>query len=204
MIPKPLPGLLNRIWDYRIHLASIPRRPGVRIGQNDNCAGLDCYRAKAAAYRAIWLEQASAATGLPAVDSGPLSYNDYTSWYKGGNEPIIKHARSINCPNLKVTWSDWGQNYLKPNDLKTNQPYDRDHCIYVCHHSGGRCQCQKDLHREEDEAKAKAEQELEAALDARRQRIDAALAGSSIKSWKPSATTTANPPPTTWPAWTSS
>jgi ParB/RepB/Spo0J family partition protein len=111
------------------------------IETGPSCLGLDCYKAKNAAWKMIRLEDAARLTGIdfldPAVD---LPWDAYSQFYDYTDNALLQHAKTTNCPNLRLRCN----NFTRADPVADGVDH---HISLICYHpgKGQKCACEQAL-----------------------------------------------------------
>lgn len=138
----------------------------VKIGNEFFCTDEVCNRAKRDAWRRRALEQATAASGLEAVDpAATLTYGQKTDFFP--DSPVLARALETQCPHLRLFCNTYESSRLA-------RPEGASNCIhYICLHpkrSASSCTCQQVVNQAKVQ-KEKADKEAVAAI--KKQVVDA-------------------------------
>lgn len=117
------------------------------------CLDAECFVAKSNAYKIGRLEEAHQLTGCGFIDPDfNLPWDDYSQFYSK-NDLILAHAQSINCPNLRLRYT----NYKNKPIADGVDP----HILLICHHPNKKkCACEQSLKAGDIAAKKAKEQKF--------------------------------------------
>jgi len=156
----------------------------IQSGKKQRCPVESCYELKKEAWQRLRVEEASKATGIPAVRG-----EHETEWSVaerfGGKQEFAQKIQGMGCENLRLRYEDTTDWY--PNLKEAGFP---DVALMCLHGEDGKCECLKKLKAEHErndpeiQAKRAEEAEIERMFQAATQAVFQALSANEIGIWR--------------------